>query len=172
MSRIQLKKCCFTNCLYYAALFSAQIAVGQGTFQNLNFESATVPVVPPNQPVQVLTTDALPSWTVYADIYQQSQMWYNGESAGGALVSIIDLHTFALSNDVIGGSFTVTLDSGTYFINGDINQGIVASAAIAQTGTIPNGMKTLLFKFSSLRVVSERRIRSPTIYECTSHPNF
>jgi hypothetical protein len=129
-----------------ALLLSVAGGLGQGTFQNLDFESANVPVVPSSQPVQVLTSDALPWWTVYAGPYQQSQVGYNGVSAGGTLVSIIDLHTQGFNNRVIGGNFTVTLDSGTFFVNG--NQQIVASAAIAQSGTIPVGTRSLMFDAS------------------------
>jgi hypothetical protein len=140
-----MKKCLYIIC-FCATLTSVQVAIGQGNFQNLNFESANVPVVPSSQPVQVLTSDALPWWTVYAGPYQQSQVWYNGVSAGGTLVSIIDLHTQGFNNRVIGGNFTATLDSGTFFVNG--NQQIVASAAIAQSGTIPVGTRSLMFDAS------------------------
>jgi hypothetical protein len=118
---------------------------GQGSFQNLDFESAIVPNVPPNQSVQVLTTDALPGWTAYAATYQQSRVWYNYLSGGGALVSLVDLHTQFYSNSVIGGYFTATLDSGSIFING--NQTLV-SAAIAQPGTVPSGARSLVFDAS------------------------
>lgn len=93
--------------------------------------------------VQIPTNEALPGWVAYAETYQQSQVWYNGVSAGGALVSIIDRHTSIYSNYVMGGNFTVTLDAGTYFTN--FPQGIAASAAIAQAGTIPAAAKSLLF---------------------------
>jgi PEP-CTERM motif len=145
MNRIQPNRCLFLNLWHCAVLFSAQFAAGQGTFQNLNFESASVPNIRSDQTAFVLTTDALPGWTTYSGPYQQSQVLYNGISLGGALVSLVDRHTLGYSNNVIGGSFTVTLDSGSIFING--NQ-ILVSAAIAQSGMIPGGSMSLRFDAS------------------------
>lgn len=134
--------------LFLAAMVAAQVTTkGQGSFQNLGFESAIVPVTPDRLPVFMPATNALPGWTVYyGDIYQQSEVIYNGVSIGGVLVTLIDRHTFTHSNSVIRGNFTATLDAGSLFF-GD-GSGMIAWAAIAQTGTIPAVAKSLLFDAS------------------------
>ena len=111
----------------------------QGSFHNLDFESAIVPPVPPGQALFISAADAFPGWTVYAGSNQSTQALYNGISVGGALVSLIDLHTAFLSANVIAGNFTATLDAG---YNG--STGIV-SAALGQTGTIPANTRSLVF---------------------------
>jgi len=128
-----------TTCFWLATACALH---GQGSFQNLGFELASVPSIPPYHAL-VPATDALPGWIVYAGPYQQTQIWYNGVSAGGALVTIIDANDPYAADDIMEGKFTVTLGSGVYYI--DPYTAISTSAAIAQTGTIPAGTKTLLF---------------------------
>jgi hypothetical protein len=126
-----------------ATLLSVQIAAAQGTFQNLDFEAAGVPVVPSYTPIQVLTSVALPGWTAYVTTNQQSQIWYNGVSAGGAIVTLIDTHTYDWSNAVIGGNFTATLDAGY-----DPVTDTHAPVTIAQTSLVPVAAKSLRFSAS------------------------
>ena len=52
---------------------------GQGTFQNLNFEAASIP--PGTQPGTVVSTNsALPGWSASTTLY------YNDVSLGGVLI--------------------------------------------------------------------------------------
>jgi hypothetical protein len=115
-------------------------AQGQGTFQNLNFESGSVPNVPSDQPVFINAIAGLPGWTAYVGTNQVAQVLYNGISSGGALVGVVDRHTAYYSNNVIEGNFTATLDSGY-----NPNDGIVESAAIAQPGVVPGTARSLVF---------------------------
>ncbi len=126
-----------------AVLSAGQLALGQGTFQNLNFESANVPSIPSDHTTQVLTSDALPGWTAYAGTNQLLQIWYNGISAGSASVGLIDRHTYIWGEDVIGGNFTVTISAG---INPDRTGD--SSAAIAQSSLVPVWANSLWFNAS------------------------
>ncbi len=120
----------------------APLCLAQGTFGNLDFESATVPSVPPDQAVLINATEGFPNWTVYIGSQQASQVWYNGISLGGALVGLIDRHTAVYGNEVIQGNFTASLDSGLVSIGGTL---VPVSAALAQIGFIPVDAHTLLF---------------------------
>lgn len=129
---------------------AALCAEGQGTFQNLDFEAASVPSVPPDQPITVDPAAALPGWTGYVGTSQVNQVWYNGVSVGGALISLIDRHTggaFALSNYVIAGNFTATLDAGLYFPGGGQDP-LDVPAAIAQVGRILSSWHSVTFSAS------------------------
>lgn len=116
---------------------------GQGTFGNLGFESASVPSVPPDQPLFISAGPALPGWTPYVGTNLVSQILYNGISIGGPLVSLVDRHTAYYSNDVISGTFTASLDAGY-----NPQDKTTESAAIAQSGTVSNTARSLLFSAS------------------------
>ena len=120
---------CLATCVY-----------AQGTFQNLGFEAANVPVLPAGQPAFINVTDALPGWTAYIGTNQATQVAYNGVSLGGAVVGLVDLHTSFFSNNVIAGNFTANLYPGYYPPDAADD-----SAAIAQTGLIPGAARSLLF---------------------------
>src|SRR6266566_5233969 len=68
-------------------LASSVIGLAQGTFQNLDFESAVVPVLASDQPAFVPFTNAFPGWIGYSGTNQFSVALYNGYSLGAALVS-------------------------------------------------------------------------------------
>jgi hypothetical protein len=110
----------------------------QGTFQNLDFESAAVPNVTSAEVVFIPTTNGVPAWSAYTGTNSEPLIMYNGVSAGSAQISVIDQHTAFFSNNVIGGNFTVTLDAG------ERTAGIVP-AAIAQTGLVPSAAKSISF---------------------------
>ena len=139
---LKIRRLVLGSTLALGLIASSVATFAQGTFRNLNFESATVPNVPPNLPVLLNASDAVPGWTVYIGTNQSSQVWYNGISAGGAFVSIIDRHTAYVGNRVISFNFTATLDSGIAFFGGT---GIPVSAALAETGLIPGFAHSLLF---------------------------
>jgi len=93
-------------------------AFGQGTFQNFDFESATiVTAYPPNI---ILTSDALPEWTVFDGTNQLSIILYNGGSA-------------------------VSLWGAGYALDGNFSVGFSTGGSISQTGLIPADARTLLF---------------------------
>ncbi len=115
-------------------------------FQNLDFESANVPVVPPGQSVALSLSQGLPGWSGYAGTNAVNYMYYNGVSVGSALITLISPTTanFGLSNAAIEGNFTVTIDAGINPFGG----GSFVSAGIGQIGTIPAGSQSLLFDAS------------------------
>jgi hypothetical protein len=127
-----------TKIMFFVPLVATNICSGQGTFGNLDFESASVPSVPPSQAVFISAMDAFPGWTAYVGANPASQVMYNGISVGGALVSIIDQHTANYGNNVIAGNFTATLDAGA-------GPSGPTSAGIAQTGLVPADAHSILF---------------------------
>ena len=67
-----------------ALLLSVWGAVGQGTFQNLNFEAANVPDVPAFEfGTDVLVSDGVPGWVVYTYGGEPGLMFHNNISTGG-----------------------------------------------------------------------------------------
>jgi hypothetical protein len=119
--------------LVLGALVGAPIAVpsrGQGTFANLNFEAANIPANTPDG-VVVTVTQALPGWTVLSG----GGVGYNFETLGGAYVSL-----FGPSYGAIQGNYSASL-VGQFFPE----QPPYLSAAIGQTGQIPQDAQTLIF---------------------------
>ena len=109
--------------------------VGAQGFVNLNFESANVSGYSPDSR-DVPTTSALPGWTAYysnaSGTGVTSQVWYDGISLGGYMISIIDSN--APSFGPISGRYSAFL-FGTVQI----------SSSITQTGLVPAGTESLLF---------------------------
>jgi len=133
-------------------------AQGQGTFQNLDFESANLPYPnSPQPPTAVSFADAFPGWIGYAGINQLTTSFNNGVSGGSALVTLITPNTvsLSLSNYVISGHYTAVLATG---VNGIDPVPPFISAAIAQTGLIPLGTQSLRFSVGSLSAVSDLRL--------------
>src|SRR5439155_26735363 len=119
-----------SSCVLFVMAFNA---VAQGTFQNLNFESANVS--PANARGFFPITNVLPNWTGYLGTNQVSQAFYNGVSAGAALVSLISSNTPFSEDQVIGGKYTAVLATGEdQVIN---SSGAIVSAAIAQGSLVP-----------------------------------
>jgi hypothetical protein len=109
------------------------------SFLNLDFESAKVSGYSPDSS-DVPTTSALPGWTAY---YSNSsvtntanQVWYDGISLGGAIISVIDAN--APSFSPIQGKYSAFLFGGGTSDN-------LLSASISQTGVVPAGTESLLF---------------------------
>jgi hypothetical protein len=123
--------------LWGAGLLYVLQTSGQGTFQNLNFESAIVPSVQPGQTVLLPISDVFPGWSAWVGIDQTTQSWYNGVSAGGALVSLIG-HQSTWANSVIEGNFTAVLSAGIY-------DKPSTPVAISQSSLIPVAAQSLRF---------------------------
>lgn len=104
---------------------SAVTSHGQGTFGNLDFESANVPSLPPHQGGLVSALDGLPGWNVYGGT-AQGEVFHNGVSLGGAAISIMGPQFD--SSLILQGQFTA-------YLAGDFNG--PNSVAIGQTGQIP-----------------------------------
>lgn len=130
-------------------------AVAQGTFQNLDFESATPgpPLGPPPiggipgvsyQPVNL----ALPGWTAYIANEQQTEVIQNSYGHGQAQIDLFGPNYPAayqspgLTPGTIDGNYSVLLQSGA----DPANVGALVGASIAQTATVPFGTDLLEFR--------------------------
>ena len=108
----------------------------QGTFVNLDFESAVVPSVPAGQfGADVPVTNGVPGWGVYLGGLQQSSMLHNNLTLSAAAVAILGPTWF--SNQILENSYTVSLLPST--------TGPQVDAAIAQTGQIPASAHSVQF---------------------------
>lgn len=109
-------------------------ALGQGTFQNLDFESPIFPL-DRSDPNGVPITNALPGWTGYFNGGQTSRAWYDDVSLGGPGISL---------QDAAGGFFQPIQGTYSVFLQGS-GAGPAYSAAIGQTGQIPASAASLRF---------------------------
>jgi hypothetical protein len=116
--------------------------LGQGTFQNLDFESANIPASTP-APSLVPISEALPGWNAYltADgvTYPQTEVYYDAISLGDAAISIDD----AKVSSPLQGNYSAFLFGGA--APPTVPGGSLYSASISQTGTVPAGTQSLQF---------------------------
>lgn len=104
--------------------------LGQGTFQNMNFEQANVPVIPAGQfGGSVSSLDAVPGWITYYGTNATTQVLHNNNTFGAVNISIIGPNWNVFP--VLQGSYSVFLQSGLVGFDPS------TSASIAQTGVIP-----------------------------------
>jgi hypothetical protein len=126
-------------CFCLATLLAAVSADAQGTFQNLNFEEASIPVsTPVNSSIPI--SEALPDWTAYftsgTTVNAQTQVNYDTISLGGPIISVIDASAPAFAP--LQGTYSA-------FLFGGGSSTPLYSASISQTGTVPTGTQSLLF---------------------------
>ena len=111
-------------------LLAALSAQAQGTFYNLNFESANVSGYSPGNFVPI--SKALPGWSAYfssgTTTYPQTEVVYDGISTGGNVISLVD----SQAATPIQGNYSAYLFGGE-----DL------SASISQTGVIPARTQSL-----------------------------
>src|SRR5882724_5781885 len=108
-------------------------ALGQGAFQNLNFEAATIPQTQAFGPVNV--TAALPNWSVFLGTFQLTQVLFNDEDLGTTSVSLLGTNgTIGIKS--IQGGFSVLLQGGV----------TATDASISQTGLVPALTESIMFK--------------------------
>src|SRR5579863_461931 len=125
------------------AVFMVVETQAQGTFLNLNFESANASVLGTNQSGGVVSAkDALPGWTVYIGGVQTSRVIYNDIPLGSVGVGLIGPNSFLMPSPAIQGSYTAFLNADEFAFNGQFGG---ESAAIGQTGQIPQNAQTLIF---------------------------
>jgi hypothetical protein len=91
----------------------AGAAEAQGTFQNLDFESANLAASPQEiYPNFVRINSALPGWTAYVGSIQQTQVGYNAPANSTASITLTG-PTWSSSDagryvvDIIDGSYSV-----------------------------------------------------------------
>lgn len=116
---------------------------GQGTFQNLDFESPMLPFVPVDTTYGfVAASNSLPGWTVYVGTNQQDRVLLNNYFLGTAVVDLLG-PGWTDGPSVIEGAYSVVLQAGRGPDGNPLNH---VSAAIAQTSLIPLSAMTILFK--------------------------
>jgi len=115
-------------------------APAQGTFQNLDFESATLVPVAANR---VQFAPAFLGWTGTVGGVQQSSALYNDYNLGTSAISILD-HGWPYSSfgGVIGGNYTALLQAGVV----ENPNPTPADTTLSQTGLVPLGTESLQFK--------------------------
>ena len=122
--------------LFLAVLTVASVANAQGTFRNLDFESANVASLPPGQGELVNLADGLPGWS--ADVVNaQGMIFHNNTSLGGPVIAIEGPDFDPMS--ILAGSFTA-------YLGGEFGRpNPTGTASIWQTGQIPATAKSLFF---------------------------
>jgi|ERR1043166_4398994 hypothetical protein len=114
----------------------------QGTFQNLDFEGAFLVPIPGDVYGRVQFAPAFPGWTGFVGGVQQNAAQYNNAFLDSSGISVIDHgSSFPPSILVIEGNFTAVLQAG--FALGTFQP---TDTTLAQTGLIPPGTQTLLFR--------------------------
>jgi hypothetical protein len=109
-------------------------AMGQGTFQNLNFEAAQVAGYSPGAAIPIIA--GLPGWAAGVEGTNKSvTVAYDTLSLGGALISINDVNT-GYGFAPIEGTFSA------YLFSQGLSSPIATS--ISQTGLVPPGTMSLL----------------------------
>jgi hypothetical protein len=138
-------------------IFKPLIGHSQGTFfQNLDFESATVP--PSGQEPYgtfVPIGSALPGWTAYLGAQQQTQVSYNSLTLSTANISLLgptwnSSDNFFEGVGIIDGNYTIVLQAGAAPTNINFNE----NASIAQNGLVPSTAESIQFKAFSLDPIS------------------
>jgi hypothetical protein len=109
------------------ACLEGESALAQGTFQNLDFEQASiVPLPGDNLGIFIVASDALPHWVVYGGSSPVGYVIYNTVSLGTPIVSLHDSASTIIQP--LEGNYSAALQAG---VPGPV------TAAIAQTGLIP-----------------------------------
>lgn len=104
-------------------------------FTNLDFESANVSNLPPNQAEFVSVADGLPGWSAYIGTNQLTMVGHNAISLGAANVGVLG-PTNAFQP--LQGNYSAILQPGAYGGQGQ-------SASIAQIGLIPSSANSVQF---------------------------
>jgi hypothetical protein len=132
-----------------ALLVSASGAVGQGTFQNLDFEQATIVSDPssPYYPNAVYASDAIPGWTPDSFL-GTNDVLYNEVTLGAAGVSILGTDGIPPALD---GKFSVYLYGGAVPSPG---------ASISQTAVVPVGAESIMFEAENAGSVAGKLVVS------------
>src|SRR6185312_14860338 len=123
--------------------FIAFTTHGQATFQNLDFESATIS---PSQSLGVINSaDALPGWNVYFGASGPQPQIDSGVMIVGnpsPWVVLFGTHNFG-DGSAIEGNFSVYLAGQLFETPGEPDS---PAGSISQTGLVPADAQSILFK--------------------------
>jgi len=154
--RLQTSSCLLVG---LGMLLAVGDAVGQGTFQNLDFEMATITPAPTGYTPfdaypPVSAADALPYWTVREDSTVCTAVW-------GAPVALDETSVTLLNGSYypsLQGIYTVQL-----YAYADAPPGLFHSASISQTGLVPAGTHSIQFLIESPPVAGGGVQASPAV---------
>ncbi|MEI7728577.1 MAG: PEP-CTERM sorting domain-containing protein [Verrucomicrobiota bacterium] len=148
-------------------VFHANPVLGEVAFQNLNFENATVPNLPPDSanPSEDATA-AFPGWRIFYGSYEQTTVVHNTVPLGSTRVMIFGPNY--KYQGIISGKYSACL-AGAYNYYPDQR-----NASIAQTGTVPvwaNGIQFMVSPWAHAFTVSLAGNVLPTV-PVSSNANF
>lgn len=147
-----------------SAAVYAQQGQAQGAFQNLGFESATVVRIPDDPFGRIYLAQAFPGWRGYIGGVPETAAGYNGTFLCCSTISLFGGDNPALA---IAGTYSTALKAAL----GDDGQ--PADTAIAQTGLVPVGAQSLLFKAQALGPFSVALAGQPlSVIALSSGPNY
>lgn len=112
----------------------------QGTFRNLDFESANLPPIQFGGPVSSL--DAIPGWKAFLGTTQVTQVWQNDLTLGNASIDILGPYY----GGRIEGQYTVVLQPGFDPFVDPFGISENVSASISQSALMPANARSLQFK--------------------------
>jgi hypothetical protein len=123
-------------------LVATPAGLAQGTFQNLNFESANLTAIPPGQSGgEVSLSAALPGWNASIGGTPVTQVLQNNLTLGNASIDILGPDWNSVNPGIIDGNYSVFLQSGgTPQGSGGVN------TSLWQDGTIAANAASLQFK--------------------------
>jgi hypothetical protein len=125
-------------------LFLAATSVlGQGNFQNLDFESANIQ--PGQGPGLVSAADAIPGWTPYLGTNEGSAVLFDNLFIGQAVIALIGGPGWT-NGGIVSGIYTAVLQAGS-----GADGFSPVDAAISQTGLVPMGTHSIQFLSSGAR---------------------
>jgi len=116
-------------------------AKAQNSFENLDFESASLAFIPQNQLGGIVSFNAaVPDWTGYLGTTQTSQAYQDNVAADQASIDIFGPDWL----NIIGGHYSLLLQSG--FDPNNTSQLVPVNASISQNGLVPGNDRSLLFR--------------------------
>jgi hypothetical protein len=134
-------------------LLAASSSLAQGTFQNLNFESArNIPTFDPSgHPWTMSAADALPGWSCYLGTNNTAGVWYNDIAIGSAVIGIQSGTSPYVPAGLLGDEYCLSLQGGLVYASFPSvhYQGV---SSIAQTGQLPADARSIRFKTSGFLV--------------------
>ena len=117
------------------ALGVALVGAHGAAFQNLDFESGAVVQIPGFNTNRVYFDQAFPGWRGYVGGIQETAALYNATCLSCSVIAIHDGHQ--PPDYLIEGSLTPVLQGA---------HGYIADTVLAQTGEVPVGTQSLLFR--------------------------
>ena len=130
-----------------ALLLSLGGAVGQGSFQNLGFESASIVPIPGDPYARVQFAPAFPGWTGSEGGVQLGTVLYNSMFLDSSGIGILD-HSWPSTLGISGvtgpiaGNYSALLQAGI----GGPGLGTPADTTLSQTALVPASAQSLQFK--------------------------